>query len=150
MSKRRFIQGSWRRLRTPCERRLLSSSGGEATFPKHTRVVLHPSISVTWAPKTPPNAHAFGSPSHATAAQCAEEGGSRRNDGQILLKWTTPQGLCAFRAACYHRARLPASLEPSMSTGRKAMVAKTHMCSLKKRQTRFWNTPSWRGGGGEL
>lgn len=68
--------------------------GGSYISKKHTGVVLHPSISVTWAPKT----HAFGSPSHATAAQCAGEGGSRRDDGQILLKWTTPQGLCAFKS----------------------------------------------------
>lgn len=35
----------------------------------------------------------FGSPSHATAAQCgARKRAQRANDGQILLKWTTPQG----------------------------------------------------------
>lgn len=122
---------------------------GDATFHKHTGVGLHPTISVTWAPETPPSALAFGSPSHATAAQCAEEGGSGRNDGQILLKWTTPQGPCAYKAACYQRARLPASLEPStMSAGRKTMAAKADMCSQKEANARFWNAPSWRGGGG--
>lgn len=33
----------------------------------------------------------------------------RENDGQILLKWTTLQGLYASKPACYHSAHVSAS-----------------------------------------
>lgn len=125
-------------MRTPYEKSLLYSSG-KMLHIKHSRVVLSPSISVTWAPQKPPNALTFGSPSHATAAQCAEEGGSRRNDGQILLKWTTPQGLCAFKeqyATTVHGSHR--AWNPPCQLGGKLMVAKTDMCSQNESNARFW------------
>lgn len=89
------------------------------TFGNHTpnrpvwlRASNSETIAFSWLGSQTSHSTRVWSPSHATAAQCAEEGGSvgqtRENDGQILLKWTTSQGLYASNPACTHSAHISA------------------------------------------
>lgn len=56
----------------------------------------------------PPIPLAFGSPSHATAAQCAEEGGSARQAGRMTGR--------SFSNGRLHKARAPQTQPAHIST----------------------------------
>lgn len=99
--------------REPHKKYILCTFGNHTPYrPVWLRASNSETIGFSWLGSQTSHSTRVWSPSHATAAQCAEEGGSvgqtRENDGQIILKWTTSQGLYASNPACTHSAHISA------------------------------------------
>lgn len=99
--------------REPHKKNILCTFGNHTPYrPVWLRASNSETIGFSWLGSQTSHSTRVWSPSHATAAQCAEEGGSvgqtRENDGQIILKWTTSQGLYASNPACTHSAHISA------------------------------------------
>lgn len=63
----------------------------------------------------------------------------RENDGQILLKWTTLQGLYASKPACYHSAHVSASSTHRAATIRPGVGAHIIPSAVRTHK----NTSGW-------